>query len=197
LLAFQASATALSSTQPVDETCKRGRRKRFKPKPIAPHSKEINVAEKCCFDRETARPVPPECLKTYRQALAQYHLSPESKFLNGEPYDIGPTRRRHVEVITVNFIGKEANRWEEQYHFGLDLDAQIEYGSAPGGRAQLRELIGGGIGRISERELASRTGISRTTLSKLLRGEPVRRGPALVGRVLEEVRIWALDVGVD
>jgi hypothetical protein len=197
LLAFQASPTAPNSGL-VDDTSNRRRvKKSFKPKPIAPYNDDIGVAASACFDRETAEPVPPECLKTYKQALVQYHLSPESKFLHGEPYDTGPTQRRHVEIITVNFIGKEANRWEEQYYTGLDLDAQIEYGPAPGGTTRLRELIGGGVGKLSERELASTTGISRTTLSKLLQGKSVRRGPALVGRVLEAVRVWAVDRRLD
>jgi hypothetical protein len=196
LLAFQASATTGSSTKFVDETS-RGKRKNFRrPKPIAPYNKDICVAAWSCFDRETGEPVSPERLKTYKQALAQYHISPESKFLHGEPYDTGPTQRQHVEIISVNFIGKEANRWEEQYHLGLDLDAQIEYGPAPGGTTRLRELIGAGAGQLSERELASRTGISRTTLSKLIRGKPVRRrGPTLVGKVLEAVRMWVVDRG--
>jgi transcriptional regulator with XRE-family HTH domain len=60
---------------------------------------------------------------------------------------------------------------------------------------RLRELIGAGAGagQLSERELASRTGISRATLSKLLCGKSVRRGAALVGRVLEAVRMWVAD----
>jgi hypothetical protein len=195
LLAFQASATGASSAEFVEETNRRKHKNFRRPKPIAPYNKDICVAAWSCFDRETGEPVSPERLKTYKQALAQYHISPESKFLHGEPYDTGPTQRRHVEIITVNFIGKETNRWEEQYYLGLDLDAQIEYGPAPGGTSRLRELIGAGAGQLSERELASRSGISRTTMSKLLRGNPVRRSSALVGRVLEAVRIWAVEQG--
>jgi hypothetical protein len=193
-LAFQASATGAGSTEFVEETSRRKHKNFRRPKPIAPYNKDIGVAAWSCFDRENnGEPVSPERLRTYKQALAQYHISPESKFLHGEPYDTGPTQRRYVEIITVNFIGKETNRWEEQYYLGLDIDAQIEYGPAPGGTMRLRELIGAGAGQLSERELASRTGISRTTMAKLLRGEPVRRGPALVGRVLEAVRMWVVD----
>ena len=32
---------------------------------------------------------------------------------------------------TVEHIGKEANRWEEQLYLGLDLEAQTEYGTTP------------------------------------------------------------------
>jgi hypothetical protein len=40
-------------------------------------------AAKAAFDRETARPIPASELKTYAEALTQYHLRPEAKFLNG------------------------------------------------------------------------------------------------------------------
>jgi len=32
--------------------------------------------------------------------------------------DSGPTRRRHVQATQINYIGKEANRWEEQFFLG-------------------------------------------------------------------------------
>ena len=42
--------------------------------------------------------------------MAQYHLSPESKFLNGQFCDRGRTERRHVVVTSMTLIAKEANR---------------------------------------------------------------------------------------
>jgi|SRR5262245_1436654 len=57
--------------------------------------------------------VPSKKLKTYREAIGQYHLSPESKFLNGDFTDRGRTERRHVQVTDVIHIGKEANKWKE------------------------------------------------------------------------------------
>jgi hypothetical protein len=65
-------------------------------------------------------------LKTYAEALAQYHLHCESKFRRGEYLDRGATARRSVHVAGVRYIGKEANRWEEQFHLGYP-EAQIEY----------------------------------------------------------------------
>lgn len=49
-------------------------------------------------------------LRTYAEALALFHLSPEDKFENGGPWDIGPTVRRHVRGTGVQLIGKEANK---------------------------------------------------------------------------------------
>lgn len=57
----------------------------------------------------------------------RYHLHSESKFYNGELFNRGITERLHVEVVDVEYIGKEANRWEEQYFLGEAPEAQIEY----------------------------------------------------------------------
>ena len=65
---------------------------------------------------------------TYAEALAQYHLRPEAKFLNGDFCDRGRTERRHVIATQIVHIGKEANKWEEQHFLGEDEDAEIEYG---------------------------------------------------------------------
>jgi len=53
-------------------------------------------------------------------SLAQYHLHPEDKFLNGDFLDRGTTIRRHVRVTEIEYIGKESNKWEDHYYFGFD-----------------------------------------------------------------------------
>ena len=95
------------------------------------YSQTSKEASAHAFDRETGKPIPADKLKTYAQALAQYHLRPEAKFENGDYLDSGPTRRRHVQATQINYIGKEANRWEEQFFLGMDEDAVIEYGADP------------------------------------------------------------------
>jgi hypothetical protein len=49
-------------------------------------------------------------LMTYADVLAQYHLSPEHKFENGDHRDRGRTGRRHVVATRQIWIGKEANQ---------------------------------------------------------------------------------------
>jgi len=66
----------------------------------------------------------PKSLKTDGQALLRYHLHPEAKFLGGDYTHRGLTRRRHIQVTEIQRIGKEANRWEEQFHLGADPEAQ-------------------------------------------------------------------------
>jgi hypothetical protein len=48
------------------------------------------------------RAVSPEKLKTYAEILAQYHLSPEDKFLNGQFLNRGRAERRLV--IATDFV---------------------------------------------------------------------------------------------
>ena len=133
------------------------------------HSIGIFVeAAKGAFDRERASQFPASELKTYAEALAQYHLRPEAKFLNGDFCDRGRTERRHVVATQLVHIGKEANKWEEQHFLGEDEDAEIEYGveeSAGWLDAAIRKLTD----ELGERDAATAIGISRTALRRALR----------------------------
>ena len=65
-------------------------------------------------DRVTGRPVEPRWLRTYAEALRGYHLHPETKFLDGDYTDRGPTRRRHIFAQAIEDIGKEADKWDDE-----------------------------------------------------------------------------------
>ena len=80
------------------------------PKPIAPFDTDPEKAVEHAFDRVTGKPINPSQLKTYAEVLAQYHLSTEDKFENGEFLDQGETQRRHVIAESFVLIGKEANK---------------------------------------------------------------------------------------
>jgi hypothetical protein len=156
---------------------KRGRPpKQSDVKPVSAFNKNIREAAKTAFDRETGKPVAASLLMTYAEALAQYHLRPEAKFLNGDFCDRGRTERRHVVATQVIHIGKEANKWEEQHFLGEDEEAEIEYGvaeSASSLGAKIRALCE----EIGERAAAKRIGISRTALRRAL-----KRGTAEMSR---------------
>ncbi|MDX2503276.1 MAG: hypothetical protein QNL62_02180, partial [Gammaproteobacteria bacterium] len=99
-------------------------------KPASPYVKDIDEASAQCFDRVTGEHIVKDKLKIYQESLAQYHLHPETKFLNGDYLDQGKTERRHVVVQSIQYIGKEANKLEEQVFIGVDSNAQVMYGSS-------------------------------------------------------------------
>ena len=114
--------------------------------------------------------MPREWLKTYRQALAQYHLQPEAKFENGDYLDRGPTRRRHVHAVAVVHIGKEANRWEEQLYLGEDPEAQIDYGTSPKAKDRLRGSVLELSRPFTAAALARAAGLSTSNVADILAG---------------------------
>jgi hypothetical protein len=163
---------------------KRRRRAMRIPKPVAPFDDDIAKVAANAFDRETGEPVPRDALKSYAQVLAQYHLHPESKFLNGNYLDRGVTQRRHVKVAGIRHIGKEANKWEEQFFVGFDDDEQIDYGLGDTGGARLADLAREAADRIGQRELALGLRISRGTLTRILKGQQVRQAETMARRLL-------------
>ena len=159
------------------------------PRPIAPFSREPSRAAQRCFDRQTGEPVRPDCLKTYAEALAQYHIHCESKFRHGEYLDRGTTVRRRVHVAAVRYIGKEANRWEEQFYLGYDPETQIEYDMGDDGSEQFRSRIRHAATKFGQRRFAAAAGVSREALRAILDcAEPRRK---TVARLL--AAISALD----
>jgi transcriptional regulator with XRE-family HTH domain len=100
--------------------------------------------------------------------LAQYHLHPESKFHNGDYLDSGVTHRRHIRATAVEHIGKEANRWEEQFYLGLDLEAQTEYGLAPDDRERILKVVRQAGKKYGQRKLARASCTSLSEVSAIL-----------------------------
>ncbi len=133
-------------------------------KPIAPFSKDPKKAASAAFDRETGAPIELSVLKSYAAALAQYHLSPETKFQNGDYLDSGRTERRRVRVTGINHIGKEANNLEKQLFLGVEEGDQIEYGNSLAEASDVR--LGALCDQLGEREAAQKLGISRMSLRK-------------------------------
>lgn len=107
----------------------KGRRKKIlELKPVA--SFEKDAAKANFFDRETDEPISHDQLMTYTEALSSYHLSPESKFENGRPFDIGRTERRHVVERGVTLIGKETNKVGEFGETSPVSQPCVEYGKS-------------------------------------------------------------------
>ncbi len=168
LIAFQARPQlTLLDGDPWEP--KRGRPRKPSPiRPVAPFSRNVGEAAKTAFDRGTGKAVESSLLMTYAEALAQYHLRPEAKFLNGDFFDRGRTERRHVVASQIIHVGKEANKWEESYFLGEIDDSEIEYGvdeNADSLDRKIRELCSD----VGERSAAKQLGISRTALRRALK----------------------------
>ena len=113
ILMFQATSGA-GENQSTPELVDPGQRGRplgtAAPKPIAPFDRDPAKAAAHAFCRETGQRVCPTQLRTYAQALTEFHISPESKFENGEFLKCGTTKRRHIVAESFVLIGKEANK---------------------------------------------------------------------------------------
>jgi DNA-binding phage protein len=97
--------------------------------------------------------------------LSDYHLHPEAKFLNADYFDRGRTVRQPVRAAAIELIGKEANRWEEQFFLGEDEEAQIVYAvNLDCGRfhKRLAHFVGFfGLARVAQVAGASRPSLTR------------------------------------
>ena len=93
LLAFQNKPHLRLSEDEENAVAKRGRRpKRHQLKPVAAFNEDVIKASRDAFDRETGKFVSNKELKIYREGLAQYHLSPESKISEGRFHRSRPHR---------------------------------------------------------------------------------------------------------
>jgi hypothetical protein len=139
---------AVSDEQIIVDAARPRRRQVASPKPIAPFDGDLAKAASEAFDRDSGERVPASIIKTYAEALAQYHIQPESKFLNGKYVNCGTTRRRHIRQTATHHIGKESNDWERQAVLGLTAGSRIDYGIADAERAHSHRKLATLIGRI-------------------------------------------------
>ena len=187
MLAYQVSPTALNRAIALgeisDEFIDDGL-----PAVVAPYGDDPEKTVANCFDRHTGKPIPPEILATYLEAVAGYHRHSESKFANGEGDNVGITERRHIQAIAVEYIGKEANRWEEQFYLGEIPEAQIVYGLSTEGKKQVLRVIGRAARKFGRGALASRAALSRQQLSEALNRKANPRPRTLIA-LLQAVAI--------
>jgi hypothetical protein len=152
------------------------------PKPVAPYNTDISKAADNAHDRETWEPVPRSWLRTYAETVRLYHLHPETKFLGGGHVQIGPLRRRHVFAAAVEYIGKEADWWEEDSHFGADEDSAIAYGPSPGDRGTVIEAIRNAVrvDRMGVKRLAKQARVADRAVTAVVSGDMTISGDNLV-----------------
>lgn len=144
--------------------------------PVAPFHTDRAQAVARAFDRLTGEPVPTERLKTYADALKNYPYRQESKFANGEAFQRGVTRPRHVIASEIHYIGKEADRWEEDFLIGAGFDPMTRYGRNPNDDRVLFDAIREAAKRHGQKPVADATGLARGSIKRLCDGKSVRTG---------------------
>ncbi len=142
-------------------------------KPVAPFDGDLAAAIAMAFDRDTGQPVHIDQLQTYCDALDEYHLRAESKFLNGGSLQTGRTERRHVIAAEIQLIGKEADALEEIYFLGLREDPTIAYGRSPKQERELYTAIRKAAAKHGVKPVADAIGLTRSAVSRLAVGENV------------------------
>jgi DNA-binding phage protein len=78
-------------------------------------------------------------------------------------------------LIALEYIGKEANRWEEQLHLGEIPEAQIEYCVSADGRRRIIAALAEAARRFTQVALAEEAGISRQELAAIIEEYTVPR----------------------
>ena len=139
--------------------------------PIAPFDRTRELAVRRAFDRLTGEPIAAADLQTYAEALAGYHLSPESKFRCGEPFDHGRTERRHIQARGFEFIGKEADRYEEAFLVDAASDLPIRYGSAQPSASELQLALAAASAKFGDAAVGRAIGLPRSAVAKLKSGK--------------------------
>jgi hypothetical protein len=162
---------------------RKGRPRKVSPvKPIAPFSKDSAAIPATAFDRITGKPVSATDLQTYREAIAQYHLHPESKFLNGDYVDRATTRRRHIRASAIRYIGKEANELDRQQTLGAESALDPEYGLSTESVAKIRDALAELVALVGKAGAAKALGIQPGRLALVLSDKGV-----LVGAAVSEI----------
>ena len=146
--------------------------------PVAPFHPDYTEAAAQAFDRLTGEPVPIERLKTYADVLKNYPYRQESKFANGEAFQRGYTRPRHVIASEAHYIGKEADRWEEDFLIGAGFDPMTRYGRNPIDDDTLFDAIREAAKRCGQKPVADATGLARGSIKRICEGKSVRTGMA-------------------
>jgi hypothetical protein len=118
-------------------------------------------------------------LRTYRHVLLEYRRRPEYK-TNGPDGQrcgrdtAGLLQRRTVHVAWLHHIGKETNRLDDN-NAGLigNLDEKLADYDSP--QDALTELVMPALTSVTARELARRTGVDHSTLSRIRAGKTTPR----------------------
>jgi hypothetical protein len=85
----------------------------------------------------------------------------------------GQLTRRHVFATAVEYIGREAGRWEEDSHFGADEDSAIAYGLSPADRESMIEALRNAVRveKVGVRRLAKQARVADRAVTAVVSGD--------------------------
>jgi len=147
--------------------------------PVAPFHEKLEHAVRNAFDRVSQERVRRGDLETYAEALAGYHLSAESKFRNGDRFDVGRTNRRHVQAIGVELIGKEADQLDRAYYLGAADDLTLRYGIGPERQQRIFSDVASAALAFGDSAVSRATGLTRAAVCRLRAGAHVNTQKSL------------------
>jgi hypothetical protein len=142
--------------------------------PVAPFDPDREQAIAKAFDRVTCEPISANHLQTYAEMLFDYPHRQESKFRNSEAFQRGVTEPRHVIASEVHYIGKEADRWEEDFLIGTGFDPTTQFGRNPDDDTDLFDAIREAALVHGQKPVSDATGLARGSIRRLCEGDVVR-----------------------
>jgi hypothetical protein len=142
--------------------------------PVAPFHPDLEQAITQAFDRVTGEPISSDQLQTYAETLFNYPHRQESKFQNGGPFQRGLTQPRHVVAGEVHYIGKEADRWEEDFLIGTGFDPITQFGRNPDDDTDLFDAIREAARIHGQKPVSDATGLARGSIRRICEGKFVR-----------------------
>lgn len=146
--------------------------------PVAPFHQDREQAIAQAFDRVTGEPISCDQLQTYAEMLFNYPHRQESKFHNGGPFQRGLTRPRHVVAGETHYIGKEADRWEEDFLIGTGFDPTTQFGRNPNDDEDLFDAIREAARIHGQKAVSDATRLARGSIRRICAGKVVRTSVA-------------------
>jgi len=153
---------------------------------VAPFHQDREFAIAQAFDRITGESVSKDQLLTYAEMLFNYPIRQEAKFENGGPFQRGPTEPRHVLASEVHYIGKEADRWQEDFLVGAGFDPTTQFGRNPNEDSGLFDAIREAARIHGQKPVADATGLARGSIRRICEGKSVRTG----------ISLWVIRLGL-
>jgi hypothetical protein len=80
-----------------------------------------------------------------------------------------------VRPFGIRHIGKETNRWEEQFYLGSNEKADIDYGTATDDAESFRHQLRVLVTATGQRKVARQSGVSRQTVERFVKGEKIQK----------------------